>query len=1381
MGLFSFIGRALKKVFSIIQPLIDWLTPDVPDRQGLTISRDGSNLAIPVVYGRQKVGAIKVHKYVTNRSGGVTNEFLHIICVLSEGEIESVDELFFNDISENDSRFSKKNGDKWFTKSIHLGGEDQFADAVAAVAIPNWTTRHRLRGLAYVYLRLEIDSDQTVWRGEPSVTAIIKGKKILDTRTNVVAYSNNPAMCTRDYIVNGIYGKGLPSARINDSLFNTAADFCDQTTSVTRVISRSFYDAELGEYVNLPATTETVQIKRFTCNIVIDTDRTVFENTQELLGTFRGILPPTYNTGPTVEDQGSPLVDINADDIVGSISVDTGTINDRKNRIVVRFPSELADFEYDEAFYPRDTDSIRATWLEEDGGVNLEGVYTFNGISNKAEALQAAEIIAKRSRFNTVVNITLQPEFIIYDVANIVSITDETHGWIAKPFRITRKIISEDGLIKVTLAEHEDSIYPWSGRTYEDRQGGTNLGNPEVVDAPLNLSFLPDTTLTTAGALTWEYATNAFVRRFNVVITKTVTAEEEEIDPPIVITDVDVFDKSYIVPTLDAGTYNFSVFAISTIGIRSAAAVFLGLLDSPAAPTSITINPSNFELEILPQLAGIGIGTEFEFALTDTNTVLARGSSVRFVGLVPNTLYTVFARSVNAYGTSIWVSATATTTNNAQPIIDLIGEDIAGVILPTVLAELEDDFQAIVDMSLVDYPTTIEVNTLIDDSISLVNDAVGEDIRISVVDGVIDVFVDFENQEDIRTESIQRITETDRLTAETADNSSQIAQTNQVLTDETSARTTQINQLTAVVDTDRANNAAELVEVRRAAADETSARVTQITQLSATVSTDRANNSAQFVTVNQAIADETSARATQINQLTATVNTNENSTQAQFITVNQAIADETSARTTSVSQLSATVNDNTASITSNSQAISDEAGTRASEVLILEAADSAQVSRISSVETLSNDNATAINAVEGTVNNPTSGLSATFSLAQSASTTAGQNTNSITSIQNAVDDPTSGLSATFTLAGGASTTADGAASAIAGLNTAIAGSDNQSQAELLLSSAFVPELGASFSRAFLGVTNTTGGVSTINGILVDGATNSLDFRADTFRLTDTSGNVRLAYSTVDDNWAFSGNMTAGTIGIGDNFAVTNAGDLTASGAVFTGLTVNSTSSLGAFINASMPGIGLVINNSAGRALVSTGFTGVVGVSNGGEGRGVEGRGSVFDFYAAGSGTNYGPFTGAHDGLIQKEVDKIEVGDIVCDDKLIHISNVSNAIFSMRVSSKPNDKKSRGVLVSRSPLVPTDMPASLEGDDWAWLSLNNDRVIFNSVGEGAMNVCGENGDIEAGDLIVTSSIKGKGMKQDDDIVRSITVAESRQDVTFSSKTQVKQIAVIYKCG
>ena len=61
------------------------------------------------------------------------------------------------------------------------------------------------------------------------------------------------------------------------------------------------------------------------------------------------------------------------------------------------------------------------------------------------------------------------------------------------------------------------------------------------------------------------------------------------------------------------------------------------------------------------------------------------------------------------------------------------------------------------------------------------------------------------------------------------------------------------------------------------------------------------------------------------------------------------------------------------------------------------------------------------------------------------------------------------------------------------------------------------------------------------------------------------------------------------------------------------------------------------------------------------------------------------------------------------------------------------------------------------------------------------MCGEGGDIQAGDFIVTSSMVGKGMKQADGLFHDYTVAKSRESVSFTSATEVKKVACIYLCG
>lgn len=206
--------------------------------------------------------------------------------------------------------------------------------------------------------------------------------------------------------------------------------------------------------------------------------------------------------------------------------------------------------------------------------------------------------------------------------------------------------------------------------------------------------------------------------------------------------------------------------------------------------------------------------------------------------------------------------------------------------------------------------------------------------------------------------------------------------------------------------------------------------------------------------------------------------------------------------------------------------------------------------------------------------------------------------------------------------------------------------------------------------------------------------------------------------------------------------------------------------------------------------VGTLMSGVVGATNG------------YDFYADGAGTNYGPFTGAHDVLWNLD-EVVDLGDIVVDAECIVRGGWSNTLFRVVRSSTPNQRGAVGVLAFHSGLLADHLPAAFI--ETRQVSVSNigpspnsevvevinplydqikslyERGAANALGEGQMNVCSEGGDIVAGDLIVTSSIPGKGMRQADDLVRSYTVARAREACSFSTPGEVKAIACIYLCG
>ena len=158
------------------------------------------------------------------------------------------------------------------------------------------------------------------------------------------------------------------------------------------------------------------------------------------------------------------------------------------------------------------------------------------------------------------------------------------------------------------------------------------------------------------------------------------------------------------------------------------------------------------------------------------------------------------------------------------------------------------------------------------------------------------------------------------------------------------------------------------------------------------------------------------------------------------------------------------------------------------------------------------------------------------------------------------------------------------------------------------------------------------------------------------------------------------------------------------------------------------------------------------------------------------GDGYLPFTGQHQALIENDA-VFEIGDIVYDVCVVYKQDINNVMFEVAVSDTAN-QSAIGVISS---VRPVDEFSILPETMWETLAGTKNFVTINAVGEGQINVCGEGGNIQPGDLLVVSSMAGKGMKQSDDIVRNVTIAKARESASFSSATDQKQIACIYMCG
>ena len=187
-----------------------------------------------------------------------------------------------------------------------------------------------------------------------------------------------------------------------------------------------------------------------------------------------------------------------------------------------------------------------------------------------------------------------------------------------------------------------------------------------------------------------------------------------------------------------------------------------------------------------------------------------------------------------------------------------------------------------------------------------------------------------------------------------------------------------------------------------------------------------------------------------------------------------------------------------------------------------------------------------------------------------------------------------------------------------------------------------------------------------------------------------------------------------------------------------------------------------------------------GVKGVGSNYGVLGEGDDFDFYAGGSGANYGPFTGAHDSLIPK-TEYPEVGDIMCATGVVYKKAVSSTIVELVRSTESRQQSFYGVFVKANPLDGRSLPSALTMRQAVSLQNTHRNGIVNALGEGQINVCSEGGDFEVGDLVCTSSTPGKGMLYLGDNFRVI-VARVMEPVLWSDEPEpVKQVACIYLCG
>ena len=553
---------------------------------GYQVNSYGSTSDHQIIYGQARVGGVIVFDEAT----GSTNQYLERIIAIAGHEVDSFVKFYIDEeevtVAGNGlvtSPAKYKDKIRILTKN---GSPNQSAQSSLVAASTKWTSNHRLRGIAYMYVRFTYDAD-VFPRGVPTVTALVKGKKVYDPETGSTAWSDNPALCLRDYLTTSSYGLGELAANIDDTLVISAKGVCNQTAS---------------------------GITRYTCNGEFLTSATPYDTIDDLLTSMGGTLwysqgkwrmKPAYWT--------TPVLDLDEDDLRSSISVSTRHSR-RDNFNTVKGTFRGAETSWQVTDYPQVTNS---DFLSADNGQGSVADVDLPFTDNSVEARRLARIALEGNRQQLVVNASFGLRALSVQVGDNVRLTNTRFGWDDKEFMVVAWTFGlSEGLdlrVDMTLKETAASVFDEvsDGATYE--RDNTNLPDPFAGLSVTNLAVAgggktqSDGTFISSAIISWDAAESAFVSDYEVewkplsdsdYSSTTTTNTSIELSP--IIDDVEyVFRVKAVSAFANAG----SVASVTyTVGGDTVAPNPPTGLSATAKPRSISLNwtnPSNLDLKTI--------------------------------------------------------------------------------------------------------------------------------------------------------------------------------------------------------------------------------------------------------------------------------------------------------------------------------------------------------------------------------------------------------------------------------------------------------------------------------------------------------------------------------------------------------------------------------------------------------------------------------------------------------------------------------------------------------------------------------------------------------------------------------------------------------------
>ena len=564
-------------------------------QQGTTVTSKSPIAPHRIIYGKTRVGGTIVYA----ESTGSTNDFLHMVIAITGHEINNVTKIFFNEEevpttqdgsdSNGIARLFPSSGNEYEGKArfkVHKGTDAQSADADLVSDISQWTTNHRLRGISYVYVRLSFDSD-VYPNGVPNISFEVEGKKVFDPRSSATAFSTNPALCIRDYLLNEDYGLNADATEINDTNISSVANTCDETVSITN-----------------PSGTE----KRFTMNGTFKLDKSPKSILENMLSSVAGHL--IYSNGqfkirPAIYE--TPSVTLDENDLRGGISLNTRISKKELFNAVKGLYTEPAN-NYQPQDYPILTNS---TFETEDNSERIFGEFNFpmTTSSHTVQRLAKIQLLKARQQISFATSFNL--DAFELDIGDTVQITNSRLGFSSKTFEVTAWQFAmnqgSDAPIPQVSCEFRETasvVYDFSTSDYSTVSSGkaTNLPNATTVSAPSGLTLTDelvqynDGTVIVKLVINFTAPTDNFTELFEVEVKQLTDADGNSVSDDFKLIGRGTRTKYEFLNVIDKAQYQVRVRGVNIFGVKSSTITANRTIVGQIAPPS---DVENFACNII--------------------------------------------------------------------------------------------------------------------------------------------------------------------------------------------------------------------------------------------------------------------------------------------------------------------------------------------------------------------------------------------------------------------------------------------------------------------------------------------------------------------------------------------------------------------------------------------------------------------------------------------------------------------------------------------------------------------------------------------------------------------------------------------------------------